>query len=94
MVRCPTLHHAPRARYRWAVSAPTTHGEDMSKRSKTRRRKANPLKADLRAVAGLERARHFAEGGSPVTYRGGRMWTQADGRAVARKTACRGKVDY
>lgn len=71
-----------------------THGEGMSKRSKARRRKADPMKANLKAVSGMERARHFAEGGSPVTYRGGRMWTAADGKAVASKTACRGRVAH
>jgi hypothetical protein len=64
----------------------------MAKR-RTPKPKKVTTRSLLRAAAGLERAAHFASGGSSQSWNGGRMWTAQNRRAVSSKTACRRPVD-
>ena len=45
----------------------------------------------LKAVRGIERKRHFDNGGSLVQWRGGTRTVTKNKKKVASKTACRGR---
>lgn len=63
----------------------------MAKRKKTKRQ---TQKATLAGVRGRERAKHYAEGGTPQMYRGATRTYDNKTKARASKQACRGKVDW
>ena len=46
----------------------------------------------LKAVAGLDRKRHFENGGSLVSWRGGTRTVTADQKKKRNKNKCRGRV--
>ena len=50
--------------------------------------------AMLRSVRGLERERHFKEGGSLVDWRGGTRTVTVDRKKRKNKRACRGRVPW
>ena len=54
------------------------------------RRHAHQLKA-LRAIRGLDRDEHFANGGTLVDWRGGTRTVTVDRKKQRNKRACRGK---
>ncbi len=45
----------------------------------------------LKAIRGVERQRHFEEGGSLVSWRGGTRTVTVDRKKARNKRACRGK---
>jgi len=45
----------------------------------------------LKAIAGLDRKRHFEKGGSLVSWRGGTRTVTVDQKKKKNKHACRGK---
>jgi len=45
----------------------------------------------LKAIRGVERRRHFEEGGSLVSWRGGTRTVTTDRKKASDKRACRGK---
>lgn len=59
----------------------------MAQNAKTNRPSA--LTKDRR---GARRAAAFASGATPTMWMGGRAWTQENGRAVASRRACRGRI--
>lgn len=61
----------------------------MKKRKMTSAEKA--AAASRRAVAGMERDRFFANGGTPKSWNGGSMWTAKDQKAESSRSACRGR---
>ena len=56
--------------------------------NRRQRKKSEALRVS-RAVRGIQRAEHFAAGGTPTTWRGTSGVTR-NGKAHARKRACRG----
>lgn len=56
----------------------------------TKKQRKAQLKV-LKAVAGVERKRHFENGGSLVAWRGGTRTVTVDRRKKKNKRACRGK---
>ena len=48
----------------------------------------------LKAVAGLDRKRHFEKGGDLVSWRGGTRTVTVDRRKRQNKRQCRGKVKH
>jgi hypothetical protein len=46
----------------------------------------------LRAVRGIERKKHFENGGDLVSWRGGTRTVEVDRRKQKSKMACRGRV--
>lgn len=61
----------------------------MAKKKKESKRKA----LGLASVAGKQRAQHFANGGTPTMWRGGRAVTIPNKKRAASKAACRGRVE-
>ena len=64
----------------------------MARRTPSKRRPTGKRRPELAAAAGSERRAHFAAGGTPVSWNGGRMWTATNGRAKASRDACRGRI--
>jgi len=56
----------------------------------TKQERKNQLQT-LKAIAGVERKRHFENGGSLVAWRGGTRTVTADRKKKRNKNACRGK---
>jgi len=56
----------------------------------TKKQRIAQLKV-VKAVAGVERKRHFENGGSLVAWRGGTRTVTADRKKKKNKNACRGK---
>ena len=56
----------------------------------TKKQRKAQLKV-IKAVAGLDRKRHFENGGSLVAWRGGTRTVTVDRRKQRNKRACRGK---
>ncbi len=56
----------------------------------SKKQKAAQLKS-LKAIRGLERKRHFEEGGDLVSWRGGTRTVTVDRKKKQNKRACRGK---
>ena len=46
----------------------------------------------LKAIRGIDRARHFKNGGTLVDWKGGPHTVRVDRKKQQNKTACRGKV--
>jgi hypothetical protein len=57
----------------------------------TKKQKQEQLRA-LKAVAGLERKRHFENGGDLVSWRGGARTVTVDRKKKQNKKKCRGRV--
>jgi len=57
----------------------------------TKQERKIQLKA-LKAIRGLERKKHFENGGSLVAWRGGTRTVEIDRRKQHDKKACRGRV--
>ncbi len=56
----------------------------------TKQERKNQLRT-LKAVRGVDRKRHFENGGSLVSWRGGTRTVTADRKKKKNKHACRGK---
>jgi len=57
-----------------------------------KKRKTN--QASLASVRGMQRAEHYANGGTPQMYRGAARTLDNKTKARASKQACRGKVAF
>ena len=57
----------------------------------TKKQKQEQLRV-LKAVAGLERKRHFENGGDLVSWRGGTRTVTVDRKKKQNKKKCRGRV--
>jgi len=86
VIAAATIYYSCRATWRdWHYNKGTTTGDNMTKKE----RKAQ-LKT-LKAVRGVEREAHFANGGDLVAWRGGTRTVTADRKKKKNKRACRGK---
>lgn len=57
-----------------------------------RKTRTSQIQADMTVVNGATRNEAVATYGNTARNGGGRVWTQKDGRKVASKKACRGRV--
>lgn len=59
-----------------------------------RKSKKNNIIRNVKAARGLDRAAHFANGGTLLEWMGGPRLVTADRKKKASKKACRGRVNW